>query len=261
MSIELAHDDSGGPGRLVLLLPGAGDLRSENRFLALALASAGHRVVSADLPGHGGSPAAAGYGVEETAAALVDLIDHLEAGPAVVVGASFAPAAAVWAATSQPDRVDAVVAISPHFESDDSLKGMMLTAATRGLLHGWWAAPAWERLYRSWYKSRTPDDLDVEIQRMRTMLADPERRKAVRETLTAHRHGVADRMAEFDAPSLVVFGEADDHFADPAAEAARVASRLGGEILMVAGAGHYPHVERPDVVAPRVLTFLDDLAT
>ncbi|MFO7549180.1 MAG: hypothetical protein R6X29_09975, partial [Acidimicrobiia bacterium] len=59
---RLAHDDSGGDGPLVVLLPGAGDLRSEHRFLAPPLVAAGYRVVTADLPGHGESPTATSYG-------------------------------------------------------------------------------------------------------------------------------------------------------------------------------------------------------
>jgi pimeloyl-ACP methyl ester carboxylesterase len=64
-------------------------------------------------------------------------------------------------------------------------------------------------------------------------------------------------MEALRIPALVVFGTADDHFPDPAAEASAVAARLRGEVLMVEGAGHYPHVERPDLVGPAVVAFLD----
>ena len=252
----LACDDSGGSGPLVVLLPGAGDVRSENRFLVRDLAAAGYRVASADLPGHGDPLTAASYGVAETAAALLALVDRLGGGPAAVVATSFAPAAAVWAAAAHPERISAVVAISPHLEGDGSVKGMLLNAAVSGLLRGPWAGPVWTRLYRSWYRSGTPADLEGELARIAAMMRDPARRRAVRETLTAHRRGVAGKVERFDRPALVVFGAADDHFPDPAAEAARVASRLGGEVLLVEGAGHYPHAERPDLVGPAVLAFL-----
>lgn len=51
--IPAADRDRGSPGRLLVLLAGAGDLRSEYRFLVGPLTSAGRRVVTADLPGHG----------------------------------------------------------------------------------------------------------------------------------------------------------------------------------------------------------------
>ncbi|MDX1448585.1 MAG: alpha/beta hydrolase [Acidimicrobiia bacterium] len=253
---SLAYDDSGGAGRLVVLLPGAGDLRTEHRFVAAPLAAAGFRVVTADLPGHGESPLAESYTVTSTAQALIELIETLGGGPAVVVGCSFAPAAAVWAATDRPDLIDGVVAISPHFHADDSFKGRLQTMAIRWLLRGSLAAKLWGKLYASWYKTNPPADLEAEIGRMKRMLSESGRRKAVRDTLTAGRSGMDERMRNLTVPALVVFGSLDDHFAYPVAEANEVAEILGGEALVVDGAGHYPHVERPEVVVDAVLDFL-----
>ena len=81
------------------------------------------------------------------------------------------------------------------------------------------------------------------------MLADPAHRLAVRETLTVSRDEVDDRLRRIDVPSLTVFGAADDHFPDPTAEARATSRALNGEHLIVEGAGHYPHVERPHIVA------------
>lgn len=256
---HLAHDDTRGTGRPVVLLPGAGDLRSEYRFVVDRLAAQGLRVVTADLPGHGDSPVAGGYTVASTAAAIVDLIDGLDAGPAVVVGASFAPAAAVWVAADRPDRIAGVVAISPHLHADRSVKGRLTALGISGLLRGPWAGRVWASLYTGWYKSAPPADLELEVARLRRMLADPGRRRAVRETLTADRDGVDERIGRFDRPSLVVFGSADDHFPDPAAEAAATARALGGEEVLVDGAGHYPHVEQPDVVVDAIGRFVQTL--
>ncbi|MFP5332674.1 MAG: alpha/beta fold hydrolase [Acidimicrobiia bacterium] len=253
----LAFDDTGGSGPLLVLLPGAGDVRSEYRFLAATLAADGYRIVTADLPGHGDSPLASEYTVESTGRALVDLVDILDAGPAVVVACSFAPTAAVWAATIRPELIAGIVALSPHFDADESTKGRMMNLAIRGMLRGPWAGGLWAKLYAAWYKTNPPSDLETEIERMRVMLADPARRKAVRDTLTAARDGVAAQMERLAVPTLTVFGSADDHFADPVAEAAEVAGRLGGEHLVVKGAGHYPHVEQPQVVADAIRSFLD----
>ena len=51
----IAFDDRGGDGRPVVMLPGAGNVRAEYRFVAPALASDGSRVVTVDLRGHGES--------------------------------------------------------------------------------------------------------------------------------------------------------------------------------------------------------------
>jgi pimeloyl-ACP methyl ester carboxylesterase len=256
---QLAHDDTGGPGPLVVLLPGAGDLRSEYRFVVDALAFGGNRIVTADLPGHGDSPTASAYTVTATADAVIGLITDIDAGPAVVVGTSFAPAAAVWAAADRPDVIRGIVAISPHLHADRSVKGRMMGVAMNGLLRGPWAAAVWARLYAGWYKASPPSDLGVEISRLRAMLADPRRRRAVRETLTADRDGMQDRIDRVEVPSLVVFGSADDHFDDPVAEARATGQALHGAHLVVDGAGHYPHVEQPDIVATAILSFLDEL--
>lgn len=243
------------------MLPGAGGLRSEYRFVVAPLVSAGYRVVTADLPGHGDSPPAGRYTVETTATALVDLIRSLDAGPAVVVGTSFAPPAAVWAAADHPELVDGIVAISPHLDDEyQSVQGRLLRAATNWLLlRGPWAAAVWAKLYTGWYKDSPPDDLDSEVDRMRAMLADRDGRRAARETLTADRAGVAERLPHLAQPTLSVFGSADDHFADPVAEAGSAAERLRGQHLVVDGAGHYPHVERPEQVTDAILAFLDHL--
>lgn len=256
-STALAYDDTGGSGRLVVMLPGAGDLRSEYRFIVDRLVSAGHRVVTADLPGHGESPPARNYTVETTAGSLVALLRELDAGPAVVVATSFPPAAAAWAAAEHPDLIAGLVAISPHFRDDYS---PVLRVATKAiLLRGPWAAGLWAKLYKGWYKAAPPADLDTEIERLKTMLADPARRRAVRETLTAGRDGVDERIARLSLPTLTVFGSADDHFSDPVTEARNTAESLGGDHLVVDGAGHYPHVEQPGQVADAIVAFLDGI--
>jgi pimeloyl-ACP methyl ester carboxylesterase len=54
-------------------------------------------------------------------------------------------------------------------------------------------------------------------------------------------------------------GEKDPDFKDPAAEARFVSERLGGEVLIVPGSGHYPHAEFPEIVSPAILRFLDGI--
>ncbi len=56
-------------------------------------------------------------------------------------------------------------------------------------------------------------------------------------------------------PVLVVMGTGDVDFPDPAAEARWIQQRLGGEVLLIDGAGHHPHVEHPGRVAAAVLAF------
>ncbi|MGH2371527.1 MAG: alpha/beta fold hydrolase, partial [Chloroflexota bacterium] len=62
---------------------------------------------------------------------------------------------------------------------------------------------------------------------------------------------------EVRAPTLVLMGTRDPDFKDPQAEARLVGERLRGAVAMVQGAGHYPHAELPDHVAPHILAFLN----
>jgi hypothetical protein len=50
-------------------------------------------------------------------------------------------------------------------------------------------------------------------------------------------------------------GTADPDFPDPAAEARLIANCVGGHVLLVEGAGHYPHVELPERTAPPIVAF------
>ncbi len=252
----MAHDDSGGDGPVVLLIPGAGDVRSENRFLAELLERQGFRVINADLPGHGDSPIAPAYTVESTASAIVELVERLDAAPVTVVANSFAPAAAVWAATERPDLFSGLVAISPHLHAENSLSASIVSISMRLLLRGPWAAGLWAKLYTGWYKTNPPTDLEHELSKLKSMLSDKDRRRAVRLTLTADRRGMEERIARLRLPTLTIFGSADDHFSDPVATAEATAAELGGGRLLVDGAGHYPHVEDPTSVARAVVEFI-----
>jgi pimeloyl-ACP methyl ester carboxylesterase len=70
-------------------------------------------------------------------------------------------------------------------------------------------------------------------------------------------HDVAEAaLPRVHTPTLVVMGELDPDFPSPAGEADWIAGQLGGEVLMVPDAGHYPHSQRPDVVGPAVTAFL-----
>jgi pimeloyl-ACP methyl ester carboxylesterase len=77
--------------------------------------------------------------------------------------------------------------------------------------------------------------------------------------MAAAGHNAADAaLPHVTAPSLVVMGSKDPDFPDPAAEAHLTAERLTGPagVLLVDGAGHYPHTEQPAAVSPAVLAFL-----
>jgi len=111
---QIAYDDTGGTGPLVICVPGLGDVRQQYRFLAPRLVAAGFRVVTMDLPGHGDSSADwPAYSPAIVGADIVAMVRHLGAGRAFVVGNSMAGGSAVWAAAEIPDRIAGIVLIDP----------------------------------------------------------------------------------------------------------------------------------------------------
>lgn len=246
--------DVTGTGPLVVCIPGLGDLRQEYRFLVPPLVRAGLRVATLDLRGHGESSTGfAAYGAEAIGGDALALIERL-GGPAVIVGTSMAAASAVWAAAEAPSRVAGLVTIGPF------VRDLPLSAAQRFalwlLLRRPWGPWAWGLLYRSLYPSARPADFPEYRRRLVRNLREPGRFEALCAMLAASKAPCEARLAEVRAPALVVMGTKDPDFPDPAAEARHVAAALRGELLLVEGAGHYPHAERPDAVAPRLADFV-----
>ncbi len=252
----LAYDVAG-DGPLVILAPGLGDLRQEYRFLAPRLVAAGYRVATVDLRGHGGSSVGwPDYSRKALGADLLALIDRLGGGPAVLVGNSFAAAGAVWAAAERPQAVSGLVLIGPFVLPQPSKPGMQ--ALMKVLFAGPWKVAAWASYFGTLFPTRKPDDFVAYRARLRANLAEPGRFEAVRAMMTSAEPDIAERMAEVRAPALVVMGTKDPDFGDPADEARRLAAGLRGKVVLVDGAGHYPHSEMPDVTSDAVLAFLDD---
>lgn len=251
---RIAFDDTGGPGPMVVCVPGMGDLRSEYRLLVPRLVAAGHRVVTMDLRGHGDSDTTF-PDVERTSVGddVVALLAHLDAGPAHLVGTSFGASAVAWAAAQAPDAVASVTLVGP-FVRDVPVPALQ-AAALRLALRRPWGVRFWAWWYGTkLYPGATPPDHAAHVAAVRTNLAAPGRLEALaamgRTTCTA----IDPRLDAISAPTLVLMGDADPDFPDPAAEATAIADRVPGAVVrMVAGSGHYPHVDAPDVAAEAVL--------
>jgi pimeloyl-ACP methyl ester carboxylesterase len=56
-----------------------------------------------------------------------------------------------------------------------------------------------------------------------------------------------------------VIGTRDPDYPDAVVEARWLEEAMGAEVLMVEGAGHYPHTEMLDQVSPKVLALIDGL--
>jgi pimeloyl-ACP methyl ester carboxylesterase len=251
---KIAYDDTGS-GPLVLCAPGMGDLRAEYRFLAPQLVNAGYRVVCMDLRGHGESSAHwPDYSVASIGRDMLALIRSLDAGPAVIIGASFAPSSAVWAAAEAPELAAGLVLIAPFvYRGELPRRDRLLYSA---LFSRPWGPAVWQWFYGTLYPTRKPADFAQYRKTLRANMAEPGRLEALRALMLASKADFAARLAHLTAPSLVVMGSKDPDFKDPEAEAKEMAGSLHTRYIMVEGAGHYPHAEMPDVTTSLILFFL-----
>ncbi|MEV6709039.1 alpha/beta fold hydrolase [Micromonospora wenchangensis] len=252
--------DLQGDGPLVVLVPGMAELRSSYRFLAPALVAAGYTVATTDLRGHGDSDTTfTSYGDPETASDVSALIDEL-GRPAVVVGNSLAAGAGVIAAAEHPGQVCGLVLVGPFVRNPRQPPGMR--SLLRVLTAPPWVAGVWKAYLPTLYAGAKPADFAEYRAAVVAKLRQPGYGTAFSRTVrqTDHRSAEA-RLAQVDTPVLVVMGERDPDFKDPAAEAAWIGETLRGEVVMVPDAGHYPHSQQPGRTAAAVLDFLARITT
>lgn len=248
---RLAYDVQG-DGPLVVCVPGMGDIRQSYRFLTTRLVLSGYRVATVDLRGHGESSARwDDYSPEAVGADLLALVEHL-GGPAVLVGTSFSPSSAVWAAARAPERVAGLVLIS-MFTANPTMNPVMRLVSGQVMSH----VAFWLPFYKSLYAT-----LPADFAAYRATMKASFRRTGM---AAVKAMGMADKteanrsIADVRCPTLVLYGAKDPDFPDPAAQAAEARRLLpDATVELIDGVKHYPAAEAPDTVAPAVLTLLKE---
>jgi len=260
---RLAYDDQGA-GPVVICVPGLGSNRSEYRVLAPQLVAAGYRVVTIDPRGEGESSVGwAQYSAAMVARDVIALTRSLDAGPVLLVGASMAGGAVVCMAADAPELVAGVVLISP-FARDAAPRWrarLMYALLLAPLFSGPWGPAMWIRYLRTLYPSAKPADFEDFLRRLQTSLREPGRMVALRGFLGASQAPAGERLARVTAPALVIMGSKDRDFPNPEAEGRLIARSLGrpGELRVIDGSGHYPHIDAPAIVGPLIAGFLDGI--
>lgn len=251
-----------GVGPLVVAVPGMGDLRDSYRELVGPLLGAGFRVAVMDLRGHGDSDTTfREHGDVVTADDMLALIDEL-GGPAVIVGNSMAGSAAVIAAAKRPDAVAGLVLLSPFLREFFSRGAMAATRLMyRVLFARPWGATMWANYYgKTLNRGTAASWLPEHVAAIRSSMREPGRLRSFRElTLQLDHSAVEPLVAAVHAPALVVVGDSDPDYKDPAAELVAMGESLGAQTLLVERAAHYPHAQRADLVVPRILAFVEEL--
>jgi len=246
-----------GEGPLIVCVPGMGELRSSYRFVAPMLVAAGYRVALTDLRGHGDSDIGFDtYGDEGTAEDVAALIEEL-GGPAIIVGNSLAAGSAVLVAASRPDLVSGLVLVGPFVR--DPANSAFERMLFRVMMAPEWARPVWKSYLPKLYAGHKPDD----FAEYRTAVGNAMKKRGYTKAFaltTRTRHAAAAAaLSSVHAPVLVIMGELDPDFPKPAVEADWIAEQLGGSVVMVAEAGHYPQAQRPELVGPAIEAFANEV--
>ncbi|MFC8516153.1 alpha/beta fold hydrolase [Streptomyces sp. NPDC057257] len=254
---DLAYRDSGTGDLVVLLHSGYVDHRLFEGQTP-ALVEAGYRVIAADVRGHGWSANASEP--FRWADDLAGLLQHLDAGPAVLVGVSMGGAIAGDTAIEYPELVRGIVlsgaSVSDFkytYEATQQVLADSLRTLHSGDIDGW--LDVFLRGVAGPF--RTADDIDPAIlDRLREMALH---------TISKHTPGERDwhvpmtdtwpRVPEVDVPVLVVNGALDSP--DLIEDAERLARTVrDGRAVRVEGTSHYPNLEKPEEFNALLLDFL-----
>jgi len=246
---RVAYDVSGN-GPLVVCLPAMGELRTSYRHLTPLLVEAGFRVACLDLRGHGDSDSTfTSYDDEALASDALALVEEL-GGPAYVVGNSMGAGAAVIAAAQRPDAVVGLVLVGPFVRNPTV--GRVGRLLYRLMLTKPWGPAAFMAYYPQWTPGPKPEGYEEHRAEVAANLRRAGHWKAfVQTTRTTHAPAEA-RLDDVRAPAVVVMGTDDVDWKDPAAEAAWIGQRLGADVVMAPGVGHYPQAQAPALVADAV---------
>jgi pimeloyl-ACP methyl ester carboxylesterase len=211
-----------------------------------------------DLRGHGDSSASfTSYGDVETASDIALLLREL-AVPAVIVGNSMAAGAAVIAAAEQPALVAGLVLVGPFVRNPPS-SGPLQRLLFRVMMARPWAAPVWNAYLPKLYAGRKPVDFPEYRKAVLAALRRPGYTRAFSLTTRTDHGPAAESLPAVQAPALVIMGEKDPDFKDPQAEARWITGALGGSMVMIPDAGHYPQSQQPEPTAAAVVGFLRTL--
>lgn len=260
---RVAYEETGS-GPLVVLIPGIGDIRAQYRFLAADLVAAGYRVVAMDLRGLGESDTGfTDYSASAVGADVVALLRNLDSGPAHLVGNSMGAGAVAWAAAEAPELVESLTLIGPFVRDippTSRVQAALMGTIFNGLLQRPWGPLAWDFYYSSLYPTAKPADFPAYRAALKANVAEKGRLEALRAMANASKSDVDARLDQVQARTLVVMGSADPDFTSfeggAEGEARLVAERLHGTILMIEGAGHYPHTELPVQTNPAIVRFI-----
>jgi pimeloyl-ACP methyl ester carboxylesterase len=245
--IEIHYDLTGSGRRTCLFIHGSGG-RGASWIRQLERLADAARVVALDLPGHGQS-GGEGYSVIEDYARMVrDFVEAAKLGKVVLGGHSMGGAVAQAFALAYPERLDGLILVGTGARLRVLPKIFELLRADY---------PEGVRFINGRAFSRSTAQRLKDAARARALETRPQ--VTIGDYTACNGFDVMERIGALRIPTLVIGGE-DDQLTPP--KYARYLARTipGAVLVMVEQAGHYVHLEQPEVVNQAIRDFLTTLA-
>lgn len=210
-----------------------------------------------DLPGHGETRFSDQYTMENTANAIVDLLNELGIDRANLVGYSMGGRLALYLALNYPDRFLKVVIESgspglktaqerlARIERDRTLATQIETDFNQFLIN-WYSQPLFQSI-------KTHPNFNQMLEE-RSRNNPIEVARSLIEMGTGTQPSLWEKLRKHQNPLLLMVGECDQKFV--ALNQEMVALCKTAELSIVPDAGHNIHFEKPDVFVDRIKDFL-----
>lgn len=273
------HYVEAGQGPLVILLHGFPESWWSWRYQLQPLAEAGFRVIAPDLRGYGETDKRAPYDLDTIVGDVCHLIESLGAEQrAIVIGHDWGGGVAWHLASTRPEFCERLVVLNcPHpVMMQRALLGKRLSL--RQLRRSWYffffmlpVVPEWLLTRRDAANTRRTISSaavdrshfsEEELRPFRDGIQRPGAASAMigwyREAVfDGFRHALSPRKyAAIAQPTLLVWGLEDPALDYDALVPGTEALVPKLQVAQIPGTGHFVHAERPDVVNPALLEFL-----
>ena len=215
------------------------------------------RVLTWDARGHGNSEKpATGWTVEDLAADLRALIEHLEENRAVVAGLSMGGNTAIAYAVAYPDKLDGLILADTTAwygeDAPETWEKRAHNAETKGL------EPVISFNMSRWFSDGFPDEHPDQVEMVvETLLAnDPSCYASAGRALG--NFDAREGLSRIDCPTLILVGSEDP--ATPPAMAEYLHQNItNSELHVLPGLRHMTPLEAPDLVGQLIGDFLEKL--
>lgn len=259
MSQPVQPRPGSGDGGAILLHGFAGSARAWGGTLSRGLRAAGIEPVTVDLPGHG-ADVGRSRPSDFTLGATLRRMDEAVDGVVDLIGYSMGGRVALHYAMTRPASVRRLVleSSSPGLETEESRRERRSAdeeLARRIVERGVEAfVDAWEELPLFASRRRLPE-ATRSLHRSRRLQNDPLSLAAsLRGVGTGVLSSLWGQLPELAIPTLLLVGAEDEKFVDIARRMERRLPRA--TVVVVEGAGHTVHLERPDAWLDAVADFL-----